>query len=336
MKLKVFFLMVLMSVMLVGCYDNDEIDELANVTALGIEKEGFTFSIADTGSFSGEGDKGSESKSICYFSKSKNIENAIDDINRKISKKLSFSHMSVIIASKYSAKQGIYETVKYFDAMPDVRPQTLIAISETKPYEYLDNLKLSLEVNPEKYFLNIFQKSSSYIPVLKMSDYTNSVTCSADVIAPLISSNTSEEENTEVTGAVLLSDGKMRAILNDLSILGLLNSTKNVSFDYGEEKYIINSLNMPKISVKPHGTETLVNISLHVGNKNNSFNDERFLENRIKKYLNENSKKGYDIFNFSDASKKAFKFQSDYDNYDWKSQLLRCKYDVNVTISDGE
>ena len=24
------------------------------------------------------------------------------------------------------------------------------------------------------------------------------------------------------------------------------------------------------------------------------------------------------------------------DNYDWKSQLIRCKYDVNVTISDGE
>lgn len=336
MKTKIFFLMILMSLMLAGCYDNDEIDELANVTALGIEKDGFTFSIADTGSFSGEGDKGSESESICYFSKNKSIENAIDDVNRKISKKLSFSHMSVIIASKYSAKQGIYDTVKYFEGMPDVRPQTLIAISQIKPYEYLKNLKLSLEVNPEKYFLNIFQKSSSYIPVLKMSDYTNSVTCSADVIAPLISSNTSEEENTEVTGAVLLSDGKMRAILNDLSILGLLNSTKNVSFDYGEERYIINSLNMPKISVKPHGTETLVNISLHVGNKNNSFNDERFLENRIKKYLKENSKKGYDIFKFSDAAKKAFKFQSDYDNYDWKSQLLRCNYDVNVTISDGE
>ena len=336
MKTKIFFLMILMTLMLAGCYDNDEIDELANVTALGIEKDGFTFSIADTGSFSGEGDKGSESESICYFSKNKSIENAIDDVNRKISKKLSFSHMSVIIASKYSAKQGIYDTVKYFEGMPDVRPQTLIAISQIKPYEYLKNLKLSLEVNPEKYFLNIFQKSSSYIPVLKMSDYTNSVTCNTHVIAPIIASNDSEEENTEVMGAALLSDGKMREILHDLSVLGLLNSTKNVVFDYGEENYIINSLNMPKISVKPRGTETLVNISLNVGNKNNSFDDEKFLENRIKKYLNENSKKGYDVFKFSDFSKKAFKFQNDYDNYDWKSQLIRCKYDVNVTISDGE
>ena len=340
MKVKLVSFLMLTLFLFTGCYDNDEIDSLANVTAVGIEKDGFTFSIADTASFSGEGDKGSESKSLCYFSKNKNIENAIDDINRKISKKLSFSHMSIIIASSYCAKQGIYDTVNYFEGMPDVRPQTLIAVSDIKPSEYLENLKPTLEVNPEKFFLNIFQKSSGYIPVLKMSDYTNSVSCNTDVIAPVITAGFSEEEtneeNTTIKGAAILHSGKMHAELNDIDVLGLLNSTKNVSFDYGEEKYVINSLSMPKISAKPHGTSTHVDIELYVGNKNNGFDDEKYLEDKIEKYLNENSKKGYDIFGFSDVMKKSFKFQNSYDSYDWKSQLLRCKYNVDVKISGGE
>ena len=169
-----------------------------------------------------------------------------------------------------------------------------------------------------------------------MSDYTNSVVCSTDVIAPLITLELSEEENTVLGGAVLMSNGKMRETLNDLSILGLLNSTKNVSFEYGDEKYILSSLNMPSVSVKPKGTKTVVNINLNVGNKNNSFDDEKFLEDRIKKYLDENSKKGYDIFGFTDFAKKAFRFQNSYENYDWKSQLKRCEYNINVKLSDGE
>ena len=326
---------------LAGCYDNDEIDSLANVVALGIEKSGdstgFTFAIADTGSFENTGDDGSKSGILCCFAQTDSIENAIDEVNRRLSKKLSFSHMSIIIAAKSSAREGIFDTVNYFEGMPDVRPQTLIAVSEIKPSEYLKNLNPSLEVNLEKYFLNVFQKGSGYIPVLRISDYTNSVSCATDVISPVISGNPAQENSAEessyVLGAALMRGGKLRFDVQDAAITGLLNSTKNVAVEYNGTRYILHSVKKPKITAKRNGTKTHVTVQLSVESKGRQFKATDFLEEKVRAYLAEASASGYDIFGFSDLMKKSFKFQKSYDGYDWKSQLMRCDYSVNIEMT---
>lgn len=336
MKLRIIMFLPVLFFCLSGCYDNNEIDSLANVTAVGIEENGFTFAIADTGSFSGEEKKGTESSTICYFSESDNIENAIDDVNRKISKKLSFSHLSAIIVSEAAAKRGIFDTVNYFEGMPDVRPQTLIAVSEAKPSGYLKELKPSLEVNTEKYFLNLFQKDAAYMPILKMSDYTNSVSCENDVLAPLISSSSSGEANTVIKAALLFRNGKLLHKIEDLASLGLLNSTKNISFEYEGEKYVLNSVKKPKVSVDLEKENPHVNITLYLSDKNRKFSDEKFMENKIKSYLEKMSEHGYDTFDFSNILKKSFFLRKMYEKADWKSIIKNCTYSVDVKILDGK
>lgn len=343
-KMRIAFFLSFFILTFTGCYDNDEIDSLANVVAVGIEQSGnqigFTFAIADMGSFASAGDDGSKSGSLCYFVQTDDIENAIEEINSRISKKLSFSHMSVILAAKSAARAGITDTVDYFEKMPDVRPQTLIAVSDIKPSEYLEKFNPSLEVNPEKYFLNIFQRSSSYIPVLRMSDYINSVNCTTDVLAPVISGSFSDsgttEESSYVSGAVLMRKGKMRYEIGDTVTVGLLNSEKNVLLDYNGKEYILYSAEKPKISAEIKGTKTLVNVSLTVGSKSRKFKDNEFLAEKIKTYLTESSKGGYDIFGFSELMKKSFRFQNAYDSYDWRSSLVRCDYTVDVKILYGK
>jgi len=267
-------------------------------------------------------------------------KNAIEEANSKISKKLSFSHLSAIIVSDYSAKEGIYDTVDYFEGMPDVRPQVLIAVSDIKPSLYLENLKPSLEVNTEKYFLSLFQKDSSYIPVLKMSDYTNSVKCSKDVIAPLITKtfgdDKSDGESTFLLGAVVLRNGKMCFECDDMVTLGLLNSTKNVVLDYQNQKYIINAEKAPTLTAKLNGEKPVVNIHLDVSNKNGIFTDGKYIEERIESYLKKVSEFGYDIFGFSDLLKKSFRTIQSYEKYNWQKSIVNCDYNVEVKISDGK
>jgi len=335
MKRRVIVCFSVLLVFFSGCYDNNEIDSLANVTAVGIEEEGFTFAIADTGSFSGEGEKGSESRTICCFSESDNIENAIDDVNRKISKKLSFSHLSAIIVSEGAAKRGIFDTVNYFEGMPDVRPQTLIAVSVIKPSRYLEELKSSFEVNTEKYFLNLFQKDAAYIPVLKMSEYTNSVSCGNDVLVPLISSS-NDEESTVIKSALLLRKGKLLDKIEDTASLGLLNSTKNISFEYNGEKYVLNSVKKPDISIELKKGNPHVNITLYLSDKSRKFSDEKYVENKIKSHLEKMSDRGFDTFDFSKILKKSFLLQKIYESFDWKSAIKNCTYTVDVKISDGK
>ena len=87
--------------MLSGCYDNRETDTLATVMAVGIdqgEKEGlkkYTFAVADTGGLAGS-DKGDEASLICFFADGKSADEAIHTLGAKISKELSFSHISAI------------------------------------------------------------------------------------------------------------------------------------------------------------------------------------------------------------------------------------------------
>lgn len=329
-KLILIFLLIIISVTLTSCYDNDEIDSLANVVALGIEEGGYTFALADTGSFSGEGNDGSKSATLCHFVEADSIENAIDEANRRMSKKLSFSHMSVILISPFEAKDGIYATANYLDGMPEVRPQTLIAITDINPSEYLEKLKPLLEVNPEKYFLNMFQKSSSYIPVLRLSEYTDSVKNSKDILAPVINASSQEDETTEensfVAGTVLLRDGRLAYAVKDIAAVGLLNSTKNVQIKSDGRNCILYSKEKAKIIPK----KDRVIIKLKLGSKNDRVKDASEIKRRVETALYTSAKAGYDIFGFSDEVKEIFRFQKNYDRYDLRRALKNLKFDVKV------
>lgn len=324
---------------LCGCYDSSEIDSFANVIAVGIEPcpggSRFTFAIADAGGFDDSAGDGSKSGVICCVFDADSIENAIVGVNRSLSKRLSFSHMSISVLSEGADSRVCRSALMYFEAMPDIRPQTLICVSEVKPSEYLEKISPGLEVNPEKYFLNIFLKSDSCIPVLRLSDYTNALYCSKDVAAPVISGDLSGEsvgeQDVSTAGAAVIHGGKIVDNVENIALWAVLNSTKITELEYKGSTYVIKSVSKPEIFVDVNAQSPVVRVNLKIKSAD-GFADAEFISSELEALLTDFSKRGCDILGFADAAKKCFIRQKDFDNYDWQSHIKRARFSINTQI----
>lgn len=327
-------------IFLSGCYDKEEIDTLANVVAVSAEKKDgamqYSFAVADIGSFGSASDEGSESGIICCTSEADSINNAVAEVNRSLSKKLSFSHMTMIIVSKDYTKSGIDEFIEYFERMPDVRPQTLIAASDLPPSEYLEKMSPSLEVNSEKYFLGVFQRSSDYIPVLRLCDYTNAFYCYDDIALPLIdgdlSSDKVSEQNVFVSGSVVLNRGKYKKELNDNAVSGLLNSTKNVILENENDKYIMQSVKKPKIYADIIDNAPYVTVDITLKNNSGGQISARTVADTVEAYLSDMAKTACDTSGIRRALLRIYPPEKLYERDMFDSVLKKCSFNVNVKI----
>ena len=193
MRKAMSILLVLVIIIFSGCYDNRETDTLATVMAVGIDKNEktgykvYTFAVADTGGMSGT-DSGDGTSLICFFSEGRNADEAIQDMDRRLTKKLSFSHLSAILFSESVAKEGMAEDINHFENEVSVRPQTMIAITDTDAGDYLSKLRPVLESNHEKYFQSLFKTQNTSI-----SDFINALYTNTEALVPIISTSPSKE-----------------------------------------------------------------------------------------------------------------------------------------------
>ena len=261
-------MLVVLNVNFTSCYDNRETDTLATVMAVGIDKKDssdiktYTFAVADTGGLS-EGKKGDSASLVCFSANGENIETAVRDMDKRISKKLSFSHLSCIFFSMNSAGDVMKDDIEYFEKKIAVRPQIMIAVTEIDAGEYLKNLSPVLEVNPEKYFRSVFEKGETYIPAMTISDFTNAYHTDSFAFSPVISVSDGEnftEENTSVDRVALIFGGKMKMATDDVWLPGLLNSTKEVSW----KNQIVRNVKKPQTDIVIRDGKPFVKIKLTV------------------------------------------------------------------------
>ena len=193
MRKTMTIILVFVIIMFSGCYDNRETDTLATVMAVGIDKSEkdeykiYTFAVADTGGVSGA-DSGDGASLICFVSEGRNAHEAIRDMDWKLTKELSFSHLSAILFSESVAKEGMFEDINHFENEVSVRPQTMIAITDTDAGDYLSKLKPVLESNPEKYFQSIFKSKNASI-----SDFINAFYTNRESFVPIIKTSPAKE-----------------------------------------------------------------------------------------------------------------------------------------------
>lgn len=323
-----------------GCYDSNEIDTLATVMAVGVEKGNsggkriYTFAVSDTGGFNPE-KSGDGTNLICYTEESESLESAIDIVDRKISKKLSFSHLSLILFSKEAGKMGMYNDLKFFEKDTKVRPQVMISLIDMKPQKYLKGLKPELEANPEKYFQSIFQRSKTYVSAMRLSDFSNAYYSKNTVLVPVISSNLMSDEVTEqdayITSSAIVDRGRVVYELPEEVFPGLLFSFKKVEKDGIE----IKSVKKPQIDVKFNNQLPIVKVKLFVKAEDKSV--KKSLENETEEFLKSLAEKSCDIINISKLSKKNFNTIGSYEKYNWDKMLPKAEFDVVCeVISEGE
>lgn len=168
---KVYGLLILLIVcgMLTSCYDRREVDEMAYVVAVGLDKGKsnllkITLQIAvptavaggggGGGNSSGEGGgqkKGAETISTTTV-EAPALHSGLDLINNYISKELNLSHAKLLIFSEELAREGIHKYIHEIMRGREFRTNLYVAVARGSAENYLRNALFFLEVNPSKYY----------------------------------------------------------------------------------------------------------------------------------------------------------------------------------------
>lgn len=153
-------IVILQCIILTGCFDKREPDDMAYPIALGFDKGStnelrMTMQIAVptniAGGESGGGGDG-ESSSTVIAVETPSIYSGLNMLNSFISKQINLSHIKVIVFSQEIAQEGIS---KYLHAMirnKEFRPNVSIIVSRCSAEEFIDAVKPKLETNPAKYY----------------------------------------------------------------------------------------------------------------------------------------------------------------------------------------
>jgi spore germination protein KC len=186
-KFRIIVLLIILSgtILLTGCYDTREIDELAYPLAIGMDigeadSLRLTLQLAAPlaiggggGGSGGGGGGGSESETSSIITvDTPSLYSGVNLINNIISKEINLSHAKTIIISRKLAESGV---TKYFHAIVrgrEFRPDVFIVISNCPAEEYLKNVKPTLESNPSKYYeLLLGKKFTSFYPSTRLNDF---------------------------------------------------------------------------------------------------------------------------------------------------------------------
>lgn len=155
---------------LTGCWDNTEIDDMAYVISIGLDKGTqnvlkLTLLIVipknivggggggDIGgsekkdSSSGKGKESSEVVSV----EAPTIPAGLNMVNAFISRKISLGHLKAVVFSEELAKEGVGKFLDYFNRDRETRGIANVIVSKGSGDEFLRALKPVLETNPSKY-----------------------------------------------------------------------------------------------------------------------------------------------------------------------------------------
>ncbi len=180
-------LIVIPIVLMTGCYDYTEYEEMQLVFGFGIDKgeeddelivtvQSSGFKKTDVQSMGGGGSSsgGSPNSSINKAS-SKTIMGAIDKLQQIISKELFFGYIKVIVVGNEVAKEHMDDIMAFFYMSPRVRGSAYLLIAEDKAYDTLSTVNLSDSDLSAKSLENAINKSvrSGVAFPIKLSDYYN-------------------------------------------------------------------------------------------------------------------------------------------------------------------
>lgn len=141
--------------LLSGCYDMREINEIGFVMEVGIDKrtdatDGFevTVQIANPKQGSGkqEGSGGGASKSWVCSGKGDTIFEAVRELSKIASKRIMWAHNNIVIVGEDLAKSNIAPVLDYFTHNTELRMKTWIVVSHGSAKDYLNAKIASGEV----------------------------------------------------------------------------------------------------------------------------------------------------------------------------------------------
>ncbi|MBO5004479.1 MAG: hypothetical protein J6D03_04380 [Clostridia bacterium] len=182
--LKIFTIIVILIVFIIGFNHDQDIDDYAFAVAIGIDsgndnnlKVNFQFTKPNGG---GESGGSSEvAPTFIYTVEASSITSAINLVNNYISKQVNLSHCKVVVFSEEFAQKGIEKEVYTLINDVELRPDTGIIISKCNTKYFIENSKPVFETLVSKYYeiVPATTQITGYTSYAKIEDFFNQLHC---------------------------------------------------------------------------------------------------------------------------------------------------------------
>ncbi|WNS73485.1 Ger(x)C family spore germination protein [Bacillus sp. DTU_2020_1000418_1_SI_GHA_SEK_038] len=216
MKRKILIMTLLISLVIIvsGCWNRRELNELAIVVGLGIDKSDdqylVTAQVVNPGEIAKKGGGGGKTPVIVYQEKGETIFQAIRKITTVAPRKLYFAHQRMLVFGEELAKEGIGEALDFLSRDPELRTDFYIVVAKDAKAGDVLKILTHLEAIPaNKMFTSLETSEKAWAP---------SVTVTLD---KLIADMVSDGINPALTGITIKGDLEMGETMKNLEKTGL-------------------------------------------------------------------------------------------------------------------
>ncbi|GGG62372.1 Ger(x)C family spore germination protein [Paenibacillus radicis (ex Gao et al. 2016)] len=359
--------MACISMLLTGCWDRREINDVAFVlgSALDITDNGdFEVSVliplpGNMGGAVGGGGGGSQKPFTIKTTRGKTIKEAIDILQKSLPRWLYFGHRRVLVISDRLAQTvGLSPIVDAITRMPENRLTAFVAISKGSALDVL-NADVRLERFSAESIREVLQSDSSIRVSLK--DVTSSIVAvGEDAMLPYLQKKQTnlkgqEAEDIDVIGFALTHNGIMKAAAKDDASNGI-RLLSNQFRPYREtivdgNHAITIAVNTCKLKVKSVMIDGIARFDIQSdiqfsinedSDLNRNYNDigqrthieklfEQKAENDIKKAIAMMQKSNSDVIGFGRYLNRAYpgKWKNEWKSQ-WETVFPKCDFTVKV------
>jgi len=369
--IKIIFILLLI-LLLTGCYDQKELNTIAIMTATEINKidDEFVVNTQVVNPQSSDKTVNVQAPFVIYEGRGKTIHEAYRQIKLQSSRYLYPNHMEILIINQTLAQEDVSQIIDLFLRIPDVRTEFYVLIGKN---DNILNITTPIDDISATSILDTMETNNKYLGItnfVTFNDFANmQLNKNLEIILPSIEAvNYTEESetisNTEKTKIKSLYKLGNLAIFKDNKLEGYLtedesttyNVIKNkaqsilITYECEKDKYMTVEATDIKSDISTKNKEINIKVEM-TGNINETMcsiklNDEKnikkiekdlkeYIKNKIETSIN-NIRINYnsDVFGFLDTI-----YKTDYDTYkqlkdNWyKEEFKNIKININTSIN---
>lgn len=225
--MKKIFIILMFILMLSGCYNYKELNEISIISSISIDKDGDEYLVGAQIMNAKQEEESESSQVIVYTAKGKTINEALRDMTMKSPSKLYGGHLSKLVISEEVAKEGIINVIDIFQRLTEIRNEFTITIAkgidasdvikvmtapESVPAEYVKTSLQSADISSALTYSTKTDEFVSYylkngidpvIAVVEVKDYkkkgtTTDNTATTDPITKIILGNIGVTHNSKL------------------------------------------------------------------------------------------------------------------------------------------
>jgi spore germination protein KC len=272
MKKSVMLLMVICMAFLTGCWDRIELNDVAIVTGLAVDrgkdmKYQLTVETVNAAQFSKNQMGGDASPAVTYSLEGNSVSELLHKMNVGLTRRLIFSHTRVLYISEEVAKEGVMDFLDYLDRSGQFRNDFNIVVTQGEKAEAFAKITYPVQKVPS---LKLHKQTESFIkewggdPTVRLTDFISALTSygrspvSAAIKMVGDPEKGKKSENNQSTDVETLVEMNGMAIFKADKLIGYLDLTDTRNY-YWTQKLKSTSLSVPCSNIEARGKDQKYN-----------------------------------------------------------------------------